>query len=423
MDLRQAAARGRRRALGRMERLKIEKIIRASVLENASAGAFLGLTRFSLMLTSLDSARSQRPSVNLVLPAISASGLFAGVRTAIEVGVEISRIFGLKLRLISFEGPHSKGDIVALERLMEEEFHMGKNEWGVVPATDIHIFSAHDDDVWIATYWTTAHALDVRSRLGLLNPNNVIYLIQDYEPSFLPASTDAAIAASTYHAGFVTLVNSAPLASALLRHAGIRVDKNQVFAPQLDIERLQRVSTQRVLQSSSPEILFYGRPSKPRNMFNLGVATLRRVIQSSDLAQGWTITSIGEKHEAVSLGSGRRLRSLGALSWSEYFERIAGASVMLSLQASPHPSHPPLDMVVSGGLAVTNEVDHTRENLHKNLAVAEADPDALAIKLEAQMDTSLNSTLCPVFDSEFMSKLGVPMSNAVEAAVKNLYAQ
>jgi hypothetical protein len=374
------------------------------------------------MLASVEKSTSERPAVNLVLPALSAGGLFAGVRTAVEVGVSVSRALDRKLRVISFAGPHTRSDYLAVERLLTEDFHISRANWEIVAAADVDAIKTQDDDVWIATYWTTAHALDVRSRLGLLDPNKVIYLIQDYEPSFLPASTDGAIAASTYRAGFVPLVNSAPLASALERNAGLRVDTHQVFAPQLDLVRLHQVSTERHTANSSPEILFYGRPSKPRNMFNLGVAALRRVVQSADRSSGWTFSSVGEKHRPVALGGGVHIRSLGSLSWSGYFERIAKAQIMFSLQASPHPSHPPLDMVVSGGLAVTNEVDDTRADLHGLLAVAAADPDALAAKVELQMKSALNSDLTHEFDSAFVSKLGVPLNEALLVVAKMVSA-
>jgi hypothetical protein len=397
----------------RAERLKIERQILAEIGENPELNAYSGLARNSLMLTQVKNVPTAKPAVNLVLPALSSAGVFAGIRTAIEVGVLLSRRLGRKIRFVSFLGPTSKRDVLALGRLLAEDFALHDGDWELVPARDVNTAKTHENDVWIATYWTTAHALDVRCRLGLLDPNKVVYLIQDYEPSFLPASTDAFVAASTYRAGFVSLVNSSPLASALARNAGLSVDKGQVFAPQLDLERLERASIDRATRTPRQEVLFYGRPSKPRNMFNLGVATLRSLTQSESSTSQWSFVSVGEGHAPVRLGNGAFLRPLGALSWSAYFERIAKAPLMLSLQASPHPSHPPLDMVASGGLAVTNEVDATRAGLHPSLLVGNADPDELAEKLRVHMDAVLDGGGVNAFDSDFIGRLGVPLGEAL----------
>lgn len=410
------------RISGRVERQIIERRISRLVERNSSLGAYAGLTRSSLMLSGISVLTSNVRAVNLVLPSLSATGIFAGIRTAIEVGVDLSRKMERKIRLISLSGPLSKRDYAAVHRLLTEELHLAERDWELVPAVGLSALAVHANDLWIATHWTTAHALDIRCRLGLLAPRQVVYLIQDYEPSFLPASTDAFVAASTYRAGFVPLVNSTPLAAALVRNAGLDVEVGQVFAPQLDLARLRQASVER---PSHPrrEVLFYGRPSKPRNMFNLGVSALRKVTATFSDASRWTFTSMGENHRPVMLTGGVRLQPLGALSWSGYFETLATAPVLLSLQASPHPSHPPLDMVVSGGLAVTNDVDSTRGGLHANLHVGNADPDALAeILIDLMTRVSSEAYCVNAFDSALVSKLGVPLRQALDSVSKKLNA-
>ena len=419
MNFSRKASAGRVRLAARLERISLKRRGVAAVRENPSLGAYSDLTSHSLTLANLKLSQGRAPAVNLLLPALSAGGLFAGVRTAIDVGVEVARALNRRVRLVAFSGPYSRVDHLAVRRLMEEDFRLKDGEWELVSSAELSNLEVNPSDVWIATYWTTAHALDVRARLGMLDPSRVIYLIQDYEPSFLPASTDAFTAASTYKAGFVNLVNSAPLASALLRNAGVAVERNLVFAPQLDLGRLQQIRRDPSSGNSGLEVIFYGRPSKPRNMFSLGVAAMRLVVQNSDIAD-WKFSSVGEGHNPLSLGKGLTLNPLGSLTWAGYFERIARSQVMLSLQASPHPSHPPLDMVVSGGLAVTNEVDGTRASLHRRLEVADADPDQLAGKLVTQMRSAESSGSANGFDATFVSKLGVPMVEAASTAVSLL---
>ncbi|MBK0296911.1 hypothetical protein IAE22_34075, partial [Bacillus sp. S34] len=60
------------------------------------------------------------------------------------------------------------------------------------------------------------------------------------------------------------------------------------------------------------------------------------------------------------------------------FRFITSTNVVLSLQHSPHPSHPPFDGAISGARVVTNEFRDTRGHLHPNLAAVPADRAAAA---------------------------------------------
>ncbi|BDZ51532.1 hypothetical protein GCM10025867_37730 [Frondihabitans sucicola] len=82
-------------------------------------------------------------------------------------------------------------------------------------------------------------------------------------------------------------------------------------------------------------------------------------------------------HRDVDLGHGLKLESVGTLPWDAYFRFIASRNVVLSLQLSPHPSHPPFDGAISGAQVVTNEFAGTRAHLHPNIAAVPADPVSL----------------------------------------------
>ncbi len=126
-----------------------------------------------------------------------------------------------------------------------------------------------DDDVWIATHWKTAHPIDVAVTAGVIGRERVVYLVQDYEPGFSPWSTEYAVAASTYRAGFRMLVNSEPLRRYLAEVEALDVPRERTFAPHLDLELLDRVADAR-RHEDVVRVLFYGRPSKHRNLFRLG---------------------------------------------------------------------------------------------------------------------------------------------------------
>lgn len=345
--------------------------------------AYDGLTDRSLVLAGI-SADGPGRQVVLVLEEIGPGAAFAGVRTALAVAAGLAARTGRTLRIVTTGTSPRRASTRTTERFLAQRFASvvpsGLPAMRVVRREDLGDATFAADTVWIATYWRTAHALDVAARAGVLHRDRVVYLVQDHEPGFLPWSTASAVASATYRAGFVHCVNSTPVAEALERHEGIEVDPRFVFAPELDRAGIDRAEAVRGARDPGgvTRVLFYGRPGKPRNMFPLGVAALR--VAARELAGDRVdleFLSAGEPHADVDLGDGHLLRSVGTLSWDGWFDLLGTADVVLSLQQSPHPSHPPLDAARSGAAVVTNELGGLRSGLHPALAAVDADPAAL----------------------------------------------
>jgi hypothetical protein len=126
-------------------------------------------------------------------------------------------------------------------------------------------------------------------------------------------------------------------------------------------------------------IFFYSRPSKPRNLYELGVATLKHAAtRLADLKIPYRVISAGEVHPEVTLPGGGVVENLGITSWDAYFDLLGTLDVGLSLMYSPHPSHPPLELAVSGALAVTNDLDGVRQHLHPRANAVPADVASLS---------------------------------------------
>jgi hypothetical protein len=381
---------------------------------NTAVATYLGLHPLSVSLTTVRYG-SQRRFVNLLLPSIKPKSIFAGVRTAVEVAVDVAERYGADLRVVTFNSVNTRSENEEIRSIVKADFG-GAVIREIRSVLDVQALEIGAEDLWIPTHWTTAHAVDVACRIGSIDPSRVLYLIQDYEVGFLPMGTNASLAAATYQAGFQALVNSEPLRQYLETAESVPTSPLRTFAPRLDLDRLRSLPVDGSAPSSGRRVLFYGRPSKPRNMFNLGVAALRRVSSSLDDP---TLTpefaSIGEDHPDIPLGGGVQLRSIGRVGWNDYFRHLAQADVVLSLQATPHPSHPPLDAVVSGGRAVTNELGGTRDALHPRLVAVQADPDSLARAL-AQLLVSPDLAR-DEYDDAFVKRLGLPLSEALDNVV------
>ncbi len=381
-----------------------------------AAAVHAGLSPAALALTGLSVDAGAAPHLNLVLSELVPGRVFAGVHTALEAAWSLAGKLGYPLRVVTLSPSSAHPEAAAdAERMLAERYG---SRVAVVPRAGIGATSFSAADAWLVTHWTTAHAAQVAATDGSIPPGRVVYLVQDFEPGFSAWSTDSMIARGTYRAGFIPLVNSVPLAGYLADKAGVDIDPEMVFAPALDDSLLRSVAEAR--GHGPVRVMFYGRPGKPRNLYALGIAALRQaVLLLGEDADRVTFVSAGETHPSVDLGGGTRLTSLGALPWDRYFDELASSAVVLSLQASPHPSHPPLEAAVSGAWSVTNDFDGTRAGLHPRLAAVDADPLALgsAVAEAIRVATAGPSAGYQPIASE---KLGNPLSSALNAVAARL---
>lgn len=197
--------------------------------------------------------------VNVTLLDFNPTAMFAGVKTALETAVLIGEVTRRPIRMILLRPTGLLGDDRAQfieERLNALEKAFPHVEWAIVCDDNLTGTPFGSDDIWIATHWMTAHALDLASRVGAIDPHRVIYLVQDYEPDHFAGDSDRPAAESTYGAGFTLLVNSRQVA-AFLRGRGVDVDDEHVFAPQFDSRQLRTVASRRATQTV-PLIFFTG---------------------------------------------------------------------------------------------------------------------------------------------------------------------
>ncbi|MET1037097.1 MAG: hypothetical protein ABW075_02415 [Aeromicrobium sp.] len=382
-----------------------------------AAKVFDGVAPQSLFLASLRHGETD-PVVSLVVPPIKPDSIFAGVATALQTGRLLALALDRPLRVVPFgkADPEELGEALRAFLAADGE---PVPPLQVVPQRLLPHSIVSRDDVWVVTYWTTAHAADVACRVGVLDPSRVVYLVQDYEPGFHAWSVAHALTRQTYRAGFHHVVNSASLARYLADREGPQTDHGLVFAPHLDRDRLMRVAADREA-SAVVRVFFYGRPGKPRNLFQLGVAALRAAsLQLADEGIAWEAVSAGEEHPDIDLPTGATVRSLGTLGWQEYYDLLARTDVGLSLMHSPHPSHPPLEVAVSGGLAVTNDLDGSRQGFHERVTAVAPDPDLLATALVDAVRRAAASGPQPFTDLAD-GALGRPLDAVVRDLVQRL---
>lgn len=391
----------------------------ATELRAAVPGArpYAGLGTTSLTLAALSPRDDVQPHLNLLIGELRENAMFAGIHTAVTVAKALAERLALPLRVIMLDFTSIGNDEEKARRFMAGRFDLPNVT--VVARENIREAVIGSGDVWLATHSKTAHAAQVACDSGLIRREQVVYLIQDYEPGFSPWSTESVVAAATYDAGFLPIVNSTPLWRFLTEHEGLTIDKSLVIAPTFEEERLRAAAATRVAGAPT-RVLFYARPSKHRNLYQLGVSALRAAVFTlGEDAAAVEFFSAGEDHEDTPLGDGRTITSLGRLPWDRYFEFLSTTTVMLSLQQSPHPSHPPFDAAISGAIAVTNEFHATRAGLHPRITAVPAETASLSAALVTAIRESLAAGptgYLPVIDG----LLGQPLNVALDAVLARL---
>lgn len=385
----------------------VNELLARDVGRRASSGTG-GLLPTSRLFAGLVTADQPR-AVNLVIGGVSEGALFAGADTALAVAVRMAGVLGARCRIVTTEGPPSPQTASALTSRYGAELT-------IVPARDLPRTVFGRSDLWVATHFLTAHALQEAADRGLLERERVVYLVQDYEPGFVPWSTDSVLAQATYHAGFHLLVNSEPVASHLRAVEGLAIPDERVFAPVLPLDLLAAMAARRPARIPR-RLAFYGRPTRARNLYGLGLAALHRVVeQLGARRRDIEFVSMGAPTAAIELGAGIKLHPGQKLGREAYYEFLGDTDVVLSLQQSPHPSHPPLEAALSGAASITNEFDGTRATLHPGLHAVEPTVDALA---GAVVEALADRERTPVA-SGLSRSLGGRVEDAVDAVLASV---
>jgi glycosyltransferase involved in cell wall biosynthesis len=314
-------------------------------------------------------ALTDSPRLNVLLPSLAMRHMSGGPNTAIVLALELAQR-GVPVRFFSTDTPpdakptrfwQHAGRLIAAER--------------VPPG--LELVSAYDrsrpveigeNDIFLATAWWTAQ--QAKYAVKLTRQPTFLYLIQDFEPLFMPASSGYALAVETYSLDHLPIINTSLLHEFLVENKiGRFADPAHaasalVFEPALD-RTLFHPRT--AAHAKRPRrLLVYARPTKGlRNLFELAIAALQKAIVEGVLDPAeWEFLGIGEAFSQVDLSAGAVLRPAPWRTLADYATQLRESDVLLSCMLSPHPSYPPLEMAASGGLVVTTEyANKTAEQL------------------------------------------------------------
>jgi hypothetical protein len=347
------------------ERLFEGRVVRRELTggsTGSSATAGLSIIEQKTAPLRLRPDAAERRRVNLITPAIDFQHLFAGYIGKLNLALRLSDA-GHAVRLVIVDpcdhDPSAWRRAIAYYPGLESLFDRVE----VAYAADREVeLAVHPKDAFIATTWWTAHlAHRAAQELGL---GRFVYLIQEFEPMTFPMGSLYALAVESY-----ALPHCAIFSTELLRDY-FRTQQVGVYASAGSGGDARAIAFQNAIatftvtpetltRSGPRKLLFYARPEQhaARNMFELGVLALRRLVAAGGLsADTWVVEGIGAGRgfEPIPLGGTCRLSLLPRVSLAEYQTLLPGYDVGLSLMLTPHPSLVPLEMAAAGLVAVTN---------------------------------------------------------------------
>ncbi|WP_147126956.1 glycosyltransferase [Shimia ponticola] len=295
-----------------------------------------------------------RPAINVLVPSLNPSEIFAGIATAIDLGLLLAKR-GHAVRFIATDLPvaapaASRAFVLSRASQPAVRDHVTLT-CGVKGGT----LPTHPGDLYVATAWWTAHLAQTLTQDPRLRARDFYYLIQDYEPLFYPWGTEHAGALASYDLGARPVFNTRLLADYTRMQGHRFAAEPLVFAPSINVAQYADLPRPDRRSRRKPRLVLYGRPEVPRNLFPLAIESLGRFVESEGLTKSEIeIVSLGLKHRNVLLPGGIEVQSRGKLPWSDYPGFLANSDVGLSLMMSPHPSHPPIEMAAAGMRVVTN---------------------------------------------------------------------
>ena len=351
----------------------------------------------------------------LLLPMLQAP-VFGGTATALKLACKLAEN-GQKVAIATLNRKVNL-PIESIRELAEQLSVDYQTLLKLVSGAESFKISANNSDVVISTAWWTCEEILSFQKTHHLLGLRLLYFVQDYEALFYPSSEEYARVLATYDSPNNSfIINSSPLADFLELWYPHKVDRNFVLQPQQLFSQNLSVKPKVLNDLGAIRIVIYGRPNTPRNLFTLIIKGIS--IFLSDYADDRAIEflSVGEPHENILFESGHELRSLGALSYSEYEELLESAHLGISLMLSPHPSYPPLEMQGKGLHTITNDfLGFKKKYLTGNLIhLIEPESETLALML--------NQLICAPESTTHDNNVALEMGLSLEKITSNIIQQ
>jgi O-antigen biosynthesis protein len=268
-------------------------------------------------------------TVNWFIPDIDMP-FFGGVNTAFRMAEKLTLENGVQNRFIFLAAPNEQffrsAIAAAFPGLASSEIHF-------YDGSDASLEGLPHADAAVATLWLTAD--HVAKVAGV---RRKFYLMQDYEPSFYPASTLYAMAEETYRMGLYAICNTRSMYEI---YTGLYGGKAMYFDPAVD-RSIYHAEGRRHKGADEPVTIFAYARDHFRNCWELAYAALREIKRIH--GDGVRIVAAGARY----LPQSADFIDLGLLDYRATGAVYRETDIGLTLQISRHPSYLPLELMACG---------------------------------------------------------------------------
>ncbi len=273
--------------------------------------------------------RREVRTINWLLPGFDLP-FFGGVNTTLRIADKLAREHGVVNRFLVNGHPANEFYESAIVAAFPG---LAGSEVGNYYGTEEGLAAVPPADAAIATFWLTAR--DVAKTPG--TPRK-FYLIQDYEPSFYPASTMFAMTEQTYRLGLYGICNTRSMHDI---YAGGYGGTATYFDPAVD-RSIFHAQGRPERSADDPVTIFAYARDHFRNCWELVFAALSEIKRR--YGDRVRIVAAGAKY----LPPSADFIDLGLLDYRATGRLYRDTDIGITLQISRHPSYLPLELMASG---------------------------------------------------------------------------
>jgi len=268
-------------------------------------------------------------TINWFLPEFDMP-FFGGVNTTLRIAAKLARDHGVVNRFIVMGEPASEFFSSAIAAAFSE---LRDCEVISYSGVDESIAMLPGADAAIATFWLTAFHVAKAP-----NTPRKFYLVQDYEPSFYPASTLFAFAEQTYKLGLYGICNTSSLSRTYSEEYG---GTAMYFTPAVD-RSIFHQRGRRDSDGADPITIFAYARDHFRNCWELVYEALREVKRRH--GDHVRIVTAGAQY----LPSNADFIDMRLMDYRATGPLYREADIGITMQISRHPSYLPLELMASG---------------------------------------------------------------------------
>ncbi len=273
--------------------------------------------------------RRQIDLINWYIPDVDMP-FFGGLNTAFRMAAKFTRDHGVRHRFVVLSAPNEEFFRTALVAAFPE---LDEVEIVHYDGSASSIEAIPPADASIATLWLTASHLAKAPNAG-----RKFYLMQDYEPSFYPASSMFAMAEETYRLGLYGICNTESMHRIYTESYG---GKAMGFVPAVD-RTIFHPDGRRTKGETEPVTIFAYARDHFRNCWELVYAALSEVKRRH--GDRVRIVAAGARY----LPANAEFIDLGLLDYRATGALYRETEIGVTMQISRHPSYLPLELMASG---------------------------------------------------------------------------